>query len=188
MWNERYARGETADKPVESILVETCARLRPGTALDLACGLGRNSLFLASAGWCVRAVDYSAVALKILADRTRAAGVALEAIHADLERGEFAIAREAYDLILDCCYLQRPLFPSMRGGVRPGGYFIGVLPLAGDERMNPAYLVEPGELRGYFADWHVEHYSEGRPGNDPARRMRAQIVARRAASDTAAEP
>lgn len=182
LWNERYARGETADKPPEPIVVSTAARLPPACALDLACGLGRNSLYLAALGWRVKAVDYSATALQMLRERMQSADLDIQLVHADLERGEYEIPPSSTDLILDCCYLQRDLFPIIRAGVRPGGYFVGVLPLAGDPSMNPRYLVEPGELRGYFDDWEIEQYSEGRPGNDPARRMRAQIAARRPAS------
>lgn len=44
-------------------VAEECADLVPGRALDLACGEGRNALWLAEAGWTVTAVDFSAVAI-----------------------------------------------------------------------------------------------------------------------------
>jgi 2-polyprenyl-3-methyl-5-hydroxy-6-metoxy-1,4-benzoquinol methylase len=45
-------------------LVEEVAGLAPGRALDLACGEGRNALWLAGKGWQVTAVDFSAVGLE----------------------------------------------------------------------------------------------------------------------------
>ena len=44
-------------------LVEEVVGLAPGRALDLACGEGRNALWLAERGWQVTAVDFSAVGL-----------------------------------------------------------------------------------------------------------------------------
>lgn len=165
VWNERYEQGEMETKPPEPVLVSAVANLSPGRALDLACGLGRNSLYLAARGWDVAAVDYSAVALTKL----RAHRVEMNIVRADLELGEFTIEPEAYDLIIDCCFLHRPLFPMIRQGVRPGGLFVGVLPLK-DETSQKSYRADQGELLSYFHDWQIEHWSEGR---------RAQLVARK---------
>jgi tellurite methyltransferase len=177
-WNDRFSRGETENKPPEALLVSAAASIPPGTALDLACGLGRNSLYLAGLGWDVTAVDYSDVALAKLRER----GSSVTAVRADLERGEFEIDPGRYDLILDCCFLHRPLFPLIRRGVRAGGLFVGVLPVNDPEAatpMNPAFLVEPGELFELFSDWHIEHWAEERRGGDPSRRLRAQLIARK---------
>lgn len=63
-WDERYRSsdliwGATPNRWVERELTD----VRPGTALDLACGEGRNALWLAARGWQVSALDFSAVAL-----------------------------------------------------------------------------------------------------------------------------
>ena len=178
IWDARYERGETADKPPEPLLVAAVNGIPVGRALDLACGLGRNSAFLADHGWEVTAVDYSDIALQ----KTKERSPDIRTVLADLERGEFAIEPEAYDLIVDCCFLHRPLFPLIRDGVRTGGLFIGVLPLPDElaqKSINPAFLVEEGELLSYFNDWQIEHWREGRSGGDPARRLRAELVARK---------
>ena len=63
-WNERYALGEllwTAE-PNRRFAAEV-AELAPGRALDVACGEGRNAVWLAEQGWAVTAVDFSDVAL-----------------------------------------------------------------------------------------------------------------------------
>ena len=89
----------------------------------------------------------------------------------DLERGEFAIAPAAYDLICDFFYLQRDLFAAIREGVREGGAFIGAILLETPEG-NPAFSLEPGQLREEFAGWKIVYYSE--TGET------ARIIARRA--------
>jgi tellurite methyltransferase len=155
-WNERYATGEASDRPPEPLLLEAVRLRSPGRALDLACGLGRNALYLAAQGWDVVAVDYSRVALDILSERATK-GLSVHPVLADLEAGEFSIQPDAWDLIVDCCYLQRSLFPSIRKGIRTGGLFAGVFPMSG---INPAYLMRPGEGRELFGDWKLLHYEE----------------------------
>jgi SAM-dependent methyltransferase len=176
-WDRRHERSdELASAPPEPVLVTAVASLRPGRALDLACGPGRHAVYLAQLGWDVTAVDYSAVALARLRERCPS----VRTLNADLERGEFNIEPDSFELIVDCCFLHRPLFAGIRAGVRAGGKFVGVLPMRDDtatKQMNPAFLVEPGELLSYFSGWQVEHWREGRAGDDPARQLRAELAA-----------
>ena len=69
-WNKRYRLREHAKSDFESpptpLLVQTAKALTPGKALDLACGAGRNALWLAEHGWEVTAVDGASEAIKIL--------------------------------------------------------------------------------------------------------------------------
>jgi tellurite methyltransferase len=155
-WNARYASGEVTEKPPEALVIEAVRGRSGGRALDLACGLGRNALYLAAQGWDVVAVDSSRVALEILSERA-AEGLAVHSVLADLEAGEFRIEPDSWDLIVDCCYLQRDLFPSIRDGVRSGGLFVGVFPMSG---INPAYLMRAGEGRELFAGWKLLSYTE----------------------------
>lgn len=63
-WDERYADQELVWSAEPNRFVEEeCGSLRPGRALDLAAGEGRNAIWLASRGWTVTAVDFSSVAL-----------------------------------------------------------------------------------------------------------------------------
>ena len=63
-WDERYAATELVwGAPPNRFLPAEVAELVPGRALDLACGEGRNAVWLATAGWRVTAVDFSRVAI-----------------------------------------------------------------------------------------------------------------------------
>jgi tellurite methyltransferase len=151
-WDEHYAGTRDIDLTPDPLLVQIAEWVRPGRALDLACGAGRNAIYLARLGWQVTAVDSSAQALRLV--RSHSADLAVDVRQADLERGEFAIEPEGYDLICDFLYLQCDLFPAIRAGVRMGGMFAGAMRLTG------TYRLEPGELREQFADWKILYYSE----------------------------
>jgi SAM-dependent methyltransferase len=64
-WDERYAASELVWSSTPNQFVESeLSGLRPGRAVDLAAGEGRNALWLAAQGWDVTAVDFSLVGLE----------------------------------------------------------------------------------------------------------------------------
>ncbi len=164
-WDERYRRGEHATREPTPLLRSAIENLTPGRALDIACGIGRHAIFLAERGWHVTAVDSSRVGIEILQERAREAGVTLEARVADFELGEFQIEPGAYDLIGVFYYLQRDLFPQIRAGLKAGGSVVAAIHLNDNKPAarpsNPAFLLEPGELREFFRDWETDYYHEG---------------------------
>lgn len=182
-WNERYRRGEHLSDSPAPLVVKTVENIHPGRALDLACGGGRHALFLAEKGWRVTAVDGSRVAIESVQRRARERGLDVDARRADLEKHEFEIPAESFDLVCDCCYLQRDLFPAIRDGVRPGGMVIAIIHMLDDspavKPMNPDFLLKRGELRQFFAEWEIMHQFEGKPQDAPHQRAVAEIVARR---------
>ena len=105
-WDARYARKElvwTAE-PNRRFAAEA-AGLSPGRALDLACGEGRNAVWLAEGGWRVTGVDFSSVGLAKARDLAVARGVEVEWVHADLLAWE--PEPHAFDLVA-VIYLQVP--------------------------------------------------------------------------------
>src|SRR5215471_19399268 len=94
-WDERYKNAsrprEDLEAPPTPLVVRTARAAPAGDALDLACGAGRNALWLAEHGWRVTAVDGSAAAIDILRQRAAERGANVEARVADLEVGEFRI-------------------------------------------------------------------------------------------------
>jgi len=175
----RLAVNEAAEVPV-GILTELLPLLPAGAALDLACGRGSNALFVAKHGLHVTAVDWSAAALEILENRAQPLKVAtrriqrieevrqpsragIDLLHADLETIELPASR--YSLILCIRYLQRSLFPQICRALRPRGmllfetYTKAQLDFTGGPR-DPAYLLNPGELRRAFPELETVFYRE----------------------------
>jgi SAM-dependent methyltransferase len=155
-WNERY-RTTDVDTAPAPLLVETAGRLPPGNALDLACGAGRNALWLAAQGWSVTAVDGSKVAIEAL---RRNAVPGIETRVADLELGEYEIEPGAWDLIVICRYLQRDLFEPAKRGVKPHGILLAIVNLAESGHQPTRTRAAPDELAAFFQDWEILHYRE----------------------------
>jgi tellurite methyltransferase len=186
-WDDRYSRGEQIIKEPFPLLASVVDKLKPGRALDLACGKGRNAIFLAERGWQVTGVDASHVGIELAERAARERNVTVDWRVADLERGEFTIEREAYDLICVFYYLQRDLFQEIRAGVSAGGTFVAAIHMVDEspdlKPMNPDFLLEPGELRAEFRGWEILHDYEGAPTEEGHRRRSAEIVARKVISD-----
>jgi SAM-dependent methyltransferase len=127
-WNRRYAGRELlwTGEPNRFLVAETAA-LRPGRALDLACGEGRNAVWLAEQSWRVTGADFSEVALEKARRLADARGVEAEWVAADLL--EYRPEPGAFDLVI-VFYLQVPaaqrrtILRAAVEAVAPGGAFL----------------------------------------------------------------
>lgn len=124
-WDRRYGEREliwTAEP--NRFLVAEVESLEPGRGLDLACGEGRNAVWLADAGWRMTGVDFSPVALEKARDLAAARGVEAQWVVADLF--DYRPDPEAFDLVL-IFYLQVPeaqrrkVVRAAATAVAPGG-------------------------------------------------------------------
>ena len=192
-WNARYAsRDPGLVEPPASLLPGAVAGASPGRALDLACGAGRNAIWLAQCGWRVDAVDGAEAALTLLRANAERAGCRdrITAHNADLESDPpgFTIARAAYDLIVDCYFLHRTLFAAIREGTRPGGLFVAALHLpAPAGGRGHGYVLQPGELHRMVKEWRWDVLHSAERGASPSAGDDlgvAEIVARRPAAAT----
>jgi tellurite methyltransferase len=173
---EAYERLRAARQPVtspptssppSSWLVEHVSRLPPrGTVLDVACGQGRNTLFLARAGFRVHAVDRDSDAIDRVRAAARTEGLLVTGEALDLEVDPPPVLGHArYDAVVVFNYLHRPLFPTLRNALVPGGRLFyetfTVAQAARGKPTNPAFLLRPGELQALVAPLTVLHSREG---------------------------
>jgi len=166
-WNRRWAGEERvhASTAPSRFLVAEVADLRPGTALDLACGSGRNAVWLAEQGWRVTAVDFSGVALRMARGFATERRVEVEWVEADVVA--WTPPARGYDLVC-VLYLQLPAperttaLARAADAVRPGGTLLVV----GHDLLNltegwggptqPDVLFTPDDVVAEIGDLRIE--------------------------------
>jgi SAM-dependent methyltransferase len=127
-WNERYRASELVWSAGPNQFVEAeLAGLQPGRAVDLACGEGRNAIWLARQGWQVTAVDFAQAGLD--KGRTLAEGLDIDWICADATTWRRGDDQPAYDVAV-VAYLQvaaperRAAVRNAYASLRAGGTFL----------------------------------------------------------------
>ncbi len=180
-WDERFRTGDHADATPDPFLMQLqeYSELWPvhGRALDLACGAGRNAVWLAQKGWAVTACDISLEGLRKARALARDHGVRLDLLCQDLETPLAFVNR--FDLIICFFYLDRKLFPSLKATLRPGGLIVYKTYTVEQQRFaerphHKMHLLEPQELLNSFRDFRVLVYQEIVKG-----RGVAQMIARK---------
>jgi len=176
-WDKKYKYNPIPTKVVE--VVEKYAKLATGkSVLDIACGMGRNSKFLASEGFDVHALDISDVAIKSLEG--------IENIRAEeVDFDTYTLKENAYDLIICTYYLNRELFPQIEKALKEDGLFIFQTFMHHSENTkvpsNRSFLLEEGELEVTFDDryelLHISEFME--EGVCGEKSMKASMVAKK---------
>jgi len=209
-WDERYADGDWAESAGPAAIVRDAApwlaraKLERGTperakaardergpttapgsspvALDLACGVGRNALFLAETGWRVMGVDLSVEGLRRMVRQGRSDALPILPVLADA--GRFQVRPGTFDLVVNTFFLLRSAFPLIEAALRPGGLLLfetfSVLELdelGGDIRRE--FALERGELLEAFAGFEVLLHEEGVFEREEGERGLARMIARK---------
>ncbi|WP_306052100.1 class I SAM-dependent methyltransferase [Natronococcus wangiae] len=117
-WNDRYREDAPPEEPA-AIVREHAADLPRGTALDLACGGGRNAIFLAERDFDVTGIDVSDEALAHARRRADDAGVDVDFVRADAN--DVDLEEGAYDVIVVTYFRTRERLPDLVDALAPGG-------------------------------------------------------------------
>ena len=156
-WNKRYTHNPIPDTPID--LISKYTELVPvGKALDVACGMGRHSKFLASKGFNVDALDISSIAIESL-QKTKN-------IHAsEVDFDTYSLKKDYYNLIVCSYFLKRELFPQMIQALTKKGVLIyETFVYHPDNEQVPSdksFLLEDGELESAFKrDLEILFYKE----------------------------
>jgi SAM-dependent methyltransferase len=156
-WNQKYAAASSNPAFTPDAILTQYAHLLDGRglALDVACGVGHNALYLARRGYEVIAVDGSLAGLRYCREQLAATPLPVHLVAADLD--QFIPPPERFALVLVVRYLNRPLIAHLKRALVPGGLMIYQTfnrhRLLMNPDFNPDYLVEPGELNSLFADF-----------------------------------
>ena len=159
-WDERWRTAQQDVGPVAAVAPDVIAAHPAlvdalptgGPALDLACGVGSQSLWMAARGLQVTALDVSPVAIGIATAAARTAGLAVDAQVWDTDAG---LPAGASDLAMIVCqrFRAQHLYAEFADRLRPGGVLVltvlSAVGLAGD--AGP-FHAPAGELTDAFAD------------------------------------
>jgi SAM-dependent methyltransferase len=171
------------DTPSPWLVAHLNAIPRERRVLDVACGRGRHTRFLAAQGWDVLAIDRDADALAALEASTAGLPGAVTTACVDLEAAHVALGTRHFGGVLVFNYLHRPLIPALVAAVAPDGVLVyETFTIRQAERgkpTNPAFLLHPGELRRLVAPLEVVAERDG----DFEGAWRASILARRRTAD-----
>lgn len=135
-WNERYTAGSHVqnNQPC-TVLAEHIQYAPTGHALDVACGAGRNALYLAQQGFSVDALDISDVGIELGARAARENNLTIAWACTDLLR-QPRLPRDDYALILMCHFIAPELLARLPAHLQPGGILMLEQHLAWPESEN----------------------------------------------------
>ena len=154
-WNAKFLAGEAQGAEPDPLLVEVCAGLAPGSALDLAGGAGRHALWLAQNGWNTTLADVSDEGLTIASRRAeeRKAPLLVRRESAD-ETLAWAAAGQRFDLIVVVWCLLRDQFAALLAALAPAGTLLYKTYTSDHARYAEGHslrtALHPGELATAF--------------------------------------
>jgi SAM-dependent methyltransferase len=157
-WDARYA-GREPGEPRPPAGVDGIELPDRGRCLDIACGLGEQSLWAASLGFDVVSLDVSAVAIEALraAAHSRGLGDRIDARIVDLDRGLPADVNGDCALVICQRYRDPALYPAIADSAVVGGLIVvTVLSRVGLIGEAGSFHAAPGELLDAFRRLDVE--------------------------------
>jgi len=156
-WDENYRSAVMFKKTANQLLIDTVKGRKPGLALDLACGQGRNALYLAEHGWKVTGVDISGVGLYELANAALHKKLLVETVDSDLKK--YDLGKDKWDLVTmiyagdDDAQIER-IKPSLK---KHGLFVLEYFYRAANEPKNRPGGFTDGEIAALFKDggWKI---------------------------------
>jgi SAM-dependent methyltransferase len=147
-WNATFREGTAFNPEPNKFLAEIIRGRKPGTALDVGMGQGRNAVYLASKGWNVTGVDISDEGIRRAREAAAAQKLTLETINADLETWSFGVEKwDLIALIYGSCDEKR--VAQLRTSLKKGGLVV----IDGYHKdKGPGLGYETGELAALFKD------------------------------------
>ncbi len=161
-WNAQYSTNNLRSSPTEILSENLYLLPNDGLALDLACGLGANSLLLAKQGMTVQAWDISDVACQKLQDQADTEALAIKTFTQEIDVSCFTPAR--FDVIVVSRFLDRSVCNAIMESLKPEGllfyqtYTLQKINQQGPR--TPRFLLAEHELLTLFSSLKTIFYRE----------------------------
>jgi tellurite methyltransferase len=166
-WNTKH-KERLAEKKAPTVnprLKSLSSYLCGGRGLDIACGLGGNSLFLAQMNYQVEAIDISDVAISYVQEQATKRHLSIQPRVYDLtDFNSHSWQKHCYDLVVITYYLDRSILPTVKSMIKEGGYFFMETFYQSEQHVNQKvsdqYKLRSNELLSEFKDWKVLFFEE----------------------------
>jgi SAM-dependent methyltransferase len=188
-WPLMFDRIYASDRPnfsqnPSTVLVEAIESVRPGRALDVAMGQGRNALFLAQRGWAVTGFDLSDAGLRVARANATKAGVLLTAQRSSIE--DFKYGEAQWDLIaliyVPSSAHEGPAMTRLTRALRPGGLLV-IESFASDRQSAPRRPVDidPAALKASLVGFDLVRFDDREAVSewDPQPTRLCRVIARK---------
>ena len=164
-WDRRYLDGSYADRSWPSAYLDSLLSLndslpKGGRALDLACGRGRNSIFLARNNFLVDAIDISPVALRYAVQESIKSNLSINWVLADLMEKKLPMRGQitaSYDLIVMFRFVSNDLLESLVSMLAPNGVLISEQHLVRSQKDEADRIVGPSSNRFRVEKGSLKH-------------------------------
>jgi tellurite methyltransferase len=181
-WNRRYREGFYDGAVEPHVLLTKFWPVIPGRHVaDIAMGNGRDALFLSEKGFFVTGLEGSVEAINISRKTMTQKGFLISPVLGDAR--SLPYRKNSFDSILVFYFLQREIMDEIRTLLKKGGIFIYETFLKRqnniDRPRNPCFLLDDGELIGYFKGFELLFYEEIIENAGGRRRAVARAVGRK---------
>jgi len=193
-WDERFRTGEYPSEPDPSpVLREYVDETPDGRALDIACGTGRNAVFLAERGYEVDALDQSIEGLQITRANAAARDVddRINPIRADAT--QFVYPEGRYDVVTVSFFRTLDRLSDIKSALQPDGvlfyqHHLRSAPPAAVGPTSDRYRFCSNELLRACLDLTVLYYEESSERREGKRSATVELVARNSHGGTQSYP
>jgi len=177
-WNKKYKTTPSLLKHREPSqkLINLVQNIKKGKALDIACGTGKNSLYLVKQGFKVDAFDISNVAIDSI-NKKEEKNIFTQVV--DLEG--FIPKKNHYTLVVMTNYLDRKIIPHLLKALQPEGILYIETYMHHEKNTkpnsNPDFLLQKDELKKFIdSNYKIIEYDEFDNDKEELFRMKKQSI------------
>lgn len=182
-WDQKYLKKSQLLKPREPSknLQEYIVHCEGTKALDLACGSGRNSIFLAQQGFEVDALDIAQIAIEALTVDAKNRNLLSKVNAHQVDLDSYEIEQDKYDIIIMSNFLDRAVLRAAIDALKKDGLLFVETYMISDEnekeQSNLDNLLQKQELKSMVNDsWQTLHYDEFENEDYEIYKMKKQVI------------